>query len=655
MKIFYKNEKLQTHIKGLDKILFGGIQLQDVCYEGPTVPLKITICGERGSSKSLLGMQLLHGLTKSLRALNNPNGDWKLVAPIYITNSKYKNNLSDLLLDTLISQYTNRIIEEHIEDNTQWSNSEFCRAIFNFDDNELRAGFDPKTLDRYVAEGELVYSNRTNSLHLLSSDDSRDSLKNQIAIRKHHVIEKYKDLKAPFSTDFFPIEIYGKEFREPFTVKKLEDYEKIPCLLFDSHLQDTIMYEDASNVLILIRIIRDESMLDQINSDLIIRLRTFEHPANGYLMRQLSILKSVLQNTAQGWHQYKRVDYGFEVYPSTHLVLQRRRHMNKELLRSNLSMFSETFAQFQEHKNNKNGDDFARFKEYETKKVEYEQKRWEEHKEAGKHNECVSDILEDILTGPRTEPLVTAFIGERNTYKRYLTLGSTFNAACRGEHTLKILLEKDSSIMRRRVECPVMRYLHRDEIEQCETRNCKSCYDRIHFKEIRMGCISPAELIYYIQKQIELSRKDKSNEITRIIIDDLMKIDFCFPILKEDNQFLTTLTSVCKEEGVDLLILCDRNASLVHELRAQSDNVICTEYKDDTFNLYIEKYAGYKNPSHIFACQITEIGKLFYCGSNNNKNLLQLNNKYIKGLNVCSMRDYWVTCDTDKIIKYLRR
>lgn len=33
MKISYNNEKLSTYIKGLDKILFGGIQLQDVSCE----------------------------------------------------------------------------------------------------------------------------------------------------------------------------------------------------------------------------------------------------------------------------------------------------------------------------------------------------------------------------------------------------------------------------------------------------------------------------------------------------------------------------------------------------------------------------------------------------------------------------------------------
>lgn len=628
-----------------------------------TSPLKITICGERGASKSLLGMQLLHGLTKSLRALNTCDDEretWDLVAPIYITNFKYKYILSDLLLDTLISQYTNRIIEEHIEDSTKWIGSEFCESIFDINDiNDKRnhilrtTGINNHTLDRYIAEGELVYSNRTNGLHLLSAEDGGDSRKNLIATRKYHFIDDYKNLEKPLSNDFFPIDIYGKENNVSLYDKILNEKKKIPCLLFDSQFQDTSVYEDASNVLILIRIIRDETILDRINSDLIIRLRTFEHPVNGYLMRQLSILKSVLQNTAQGWHQYKRVDYGFEVYPSTHLVLQRRRHMNKELLRSHLSMFSETFAQFQEHKS-KNPDDFARFVEYEKNRAEYEQKRWEEHKEARKRNECVSDILKDILIERRNEPLVTAFIGERNTYKRYLTLGSTFNASCRGEHTLKILLEKDSSIMRRRVECPVMRYLHRDEIEKCEERNCRCCYERIHFKEIRMGCISPAELIYYIQKQIELSRKNKSNEITRIIIDDLMKIDFCFPILKEDKLFLTTLISVCKEEGVELLILCDRNASLARELCAQSDNVICTEYKDDTFKLYIEKYAGYKNPSHIFGCQIKDIDKLFYCESTGGKKMLQLNNKCIKGVSVFSMSDYWVSCDTDKIIKHMK-
>lgn len=692
MKITYQNEKLSTHIEGLDKILFGGVQLQNPEMESEGIsgsrPLRIIICGELGTSKSLLGIQLLHGLTKSLYALKDGanEGEWSLYTPIIAIKEKTEKNVSDMLLDMLISKSCNQIVEDNIVNPDKWKNGScFSSAIFNVninDNHEDKEIYSYRhspmyhNLDRYIAEGKIVYNNRTNALHLLyDSKLTNDVEKSLIAKRLYDDIAKYaQNIQTGdknLNREFFPISFYSEGNTFLHTYFQTNGEDKIPCLLiFDKNSDAFVKFNHRALVIIQIM---DEDILQSYDADLIIRLRNHTYKVNDYQCTQLSVIKSVMQTTARGWHQYKKQDYGFEVYPSTHLLLQRRRHMAKELLRTRFSILSETYAQYVYNASkyntaDLNGDGIFMLQDYEAKAEAREEEKWRDLVHSIGREECASSILREILIGKNStntyteghEGIVTAIIGEANTYKRFLTLGGTFSASCRGEHTLKILLDKEGDIMFRRIICPAMKFIRRDNNDCLSLYdNCKKCYGHIHFKEIRMGCISPDELFYYILKQIRLSRESKNSrqphEIKRIIIDDLMKLDFCFPILRNDSLFLTTLISICKEEGIDLFILCDKSAELAYELRFQADNVICTERTSKDILLYIEKYSGYNDPSRIFGCRIANIEELFYCDRNKESSGLFLNDKQISGLSISTMSDYWVSNDTEKIANTIKR
>lgn len=56
----YNGEKIKTGITGLDKLLFGGLCLQSPNPTEVDRPLTIAIYGDKGTSKALLAMQLLH-------------------------------------------------------------------------------------------------------------------------------------------------------------------------------------------------------------------------------------------------------------------------------------------------------------------------------------------------------------------------------------------------------------------------------------------------------------------------------------------------------------------------------------------------------------------------------------------------------------------
>lgn len=687
MKITYKNEKLSTGIYGLDKILFGGIQLQNwPVPSGPDEtmdfmnirPLTITICGEMGTSKSLLGMQLLHGLTKSLRALEKPDGRCTLRAPIYYSAEGTKENLSDMLLDMVISKCTNHIMEEHIQDSTEWSGCTFSSTVFEVEQKDNFYSLRCSELDRYIAEGKVIYNNRTNALHLMyGAGRGINEDENKIASRRHNDIARLSECMKgsclqhkELSKNFFDVSIYTSQ--DNFYINTAET-DKIPCLLIDNIKGHNCEIETLiPHSLVVIRIAENGKDMGRYKSDLVIRLRRYMYPSNGYQQNQLSIRRSVLQSTAQGWHLYKKMDYGFEVYPSSHLILQRRRHMGKEMLRTHYDILSETYAQYLEWavKNDpvfSEKNDSQLLQDFENRIEERKEKKWGELVDSIGREECASNILREILIGNGSfqmhdnTPNVTAIIGEANTYKRYLTLGSTFNACCYGEDTLKILLDKEGDIMFRRIVCPAMALLRKRGKENFE--RCLQCYRHIHFKEIRMGCISADELFYYIIKQIRLSKgkwierkkqEQPCHPIKRIIIDDLMKVDFSFPMLHDDTLFLTTLISICRNEGVELIILCDKSACSAHELRFQADNVICTERTSDDILLYIEKFSGYNDPSHIFGCRISKIGELFYCDDDDEHPVMSLNNKCITGISVSSMSDYWVSNDTNKFINAIK-
>ena len=120
MKIKYNNQKIKTEINGFDELLFGGLQLQNLIKEKENdnknkvkveSPLTIVIRGELGTSRALLAMQLLHGITKSLRGLeqSEQDGAIEIDDPVFYTDDKQKINVEDMLLDTVISKCVAKI------------------------------------------------------------------------------------------------------------------------------------------------------------------------------------------------------------------------------------------------------------------------------------------------------------------------------------------------------------------------------------------------------------------------------------------------------------------------------------------------------------------------------------------------------------------
>lgn len=83
-----------------------------------------------------------------------------------------------------------------------------------------------------------------------------------------------------------------------------------------------------------------------------------------------------------------------------------------------------------------------------------------------------------------------------------------------------------------------------------------------------------------LKQQINVLYFDGINQkkkVSRIVIDDLQKIDYSFLLLKDEHLFLTALVTLCRENDVELKILCDKKAGFIKELCSLADNVVCIE------------------------------------------------------------------------------
>lgn len=247
--------------------------------------------------------------------------------------------------------------------------------------------------------------------------------------------------------------------------------------------------------------------------------------------------------------------------------------------------------------------------------------------------------VKDLIYGFRGG--VTAIVGDANTYKRFFTFGCAFSSSVSKEHTLFLLLNKEDSMIRRRLACPA----RSKKDKECE--ECKNCYSFLHFMNISMGNITPDELIFFLRKQLEVGFKD-GKKVTRVIMDDLEIIDYCFPFLHKNQLFLSALAAVCREKNISLYILCDKHGELVKNLRAVADNTICME-RDNKGKLliYIDKFAGYNNtPSKIYCGKIDKVKDLFICYDTMNEkehltSSFSFNTKSIEDHSVTSMDGFW--------------
>ena len=674
--------KLPTGIRGLDKVLYGGIDvnvLKALHIGGnniPRTPLVIAIKGsEDDNDKSVLAMQMLYGIAQSVEKIKadyqHINNGWN--QPVMYSTYYQTHKLDDMFLDYFISSSLQEILRKKAskDANVNLSSNIFTNLLFD-SSNILCQGISTNanipytavanTTDAMIGDGIIYYNRRTNSLHVKADLTADDNKYNQVYLRQFDSINEYSQMYSNKQQDALFYKYTGLHFL-PFAMIGDLTYSQLTTSIANPKeliAVDLSAYKDLAvtkingllNLLhcakIVILVVDSTAEIPENRVNMMIELsQKVDHK---FVLKYLQITKSDSQDFAPGLHQYKKRDYGIEVYPRKELYLYERRYLQRALVYTHADALTETYQQYMKLQKYYIDTPTTTYEDYEADIASEENKpfyaiypkNYMEQMSIDLLNRVFIPInpLRNLLHKSKNETefieneymygnagFVTAVIGKANTYKRFLTFGGIFGSACAEDHTLIIMMNKEEMVTRRRLACPAR--------PLCGDRDkaCRSCYHYIHFMNICMGNITPEEFLYYLERQIEVTYDgDQKKHIRRIVIDDLQILDFCFPRLN-DGLFLAALAELCREHDIILYILCDISGKMLPPLRALADNVIITQKdkKDGHPLIFVEKFAGYTNtPSKMYCGKVKNVNKLFRCVEKEGINSFELQTNIVE-------------------------
>lgn len=340
--------------------------------------------------------------------------------------------------------------------------------------------------------------------------------------------------------------------------------------VIDTMTFQTLHFEDLLRRMATVSIIVLEGQNETaLSGDIVIETRKRESEEDEYSYMELQIAKSVFQPTILGWHQYKKRDYGIEIFPSIHLLLTKRDYLVRRSQTRHAHILSESYEQYLEFRDFQ--DNYISTKRYSDNINEILSKKYLEYNkdieerqrtlldEIYYYKEPLSEggsdkainLFKRILFGEDEKYFMchehgwtdhfysTAIVGNPNSYKRLLAVSAAFKAASKEEHTLFVLFDKDEVDMRKHLKCPVL--TRKRESGECMSisKECYECHQYLHFFPIRMGCISAEEFFSSLDKYIRLYTEGNKmpKKKFHIVIDDLQRIVYGFPFLKQTSLF----------------------------------------------------------------------------------------------------------------------
>lgn len=636
-------QRIPTQIYGLDKLLYGGL---DIIKR----PFTIVIRGGAGSESTLFGLQLLYGIALSLNEDERETPFVKPVKPCFVTSCHRKEDIETLMIDTFLSSciylMTKKIIEK------SYCESDLSKLTKYFFDTSTIININTipdcslnipvqeieDNPDQLIADGVMYYNNRTRALHYRTADRIAD-LSNMVYKRSHFSINEYVD-SEPDINQFLYRSLHTQLIKTDLLT--LDEMNQIvaPVLMaveidntkgfsFDEMREKITQLKRMADISILI--VDEDTKIPANDSDILIDL--YNKTRDGYVLHYLNMTHNSHQYSVLGEHQYKRRDFGIELFPSIHTYFKKKKNYHRSLLYTQSNIIDDTFPQYLSRNAKLHLD--SSYEDFISNKDKFTDGMMNELHPSNNIKLISYDILKKIfLTGEKEackqnesiyrveKGLVTAIIGSGNTFKRYLTIGSAFSSAANNEDTLIVVLNKEKHLIQKRMACPA-RMRHNSY-----KPHCVNCYRHFHLMSIYPEHITRDEFVYMLHQRIKLAfDKNTGRYIKRIIIDDLQTLDYSFPFLNGDGDFLSAIMNICREHDISLYILCDKDAKSRDTLKALADNVVCTEKTEEGLPIiYVERCSGYYNPPSKMYCGVVDkIEELFEC---NEKYCANAENKF---------------------------
>lgn len=305
--------------------------------------------------------------------------------------------------------------------------------------------------------------------------------------------------KAPKTSPF----IHEVAVIDGFSHIDTETLKKLPY----NHLHSQLRRYARVSILVF-----DDRKDVDIDCDICIELKKSCDNAEEYTYHELQISKCMFQTYAFGWHQYKLRDEGVVIFPSIHLLLQKRHYLPNRVHELGSSILENTYEQYLEsklHNDTVNGKlkdirpgqmrDYANefyFEDYQDSQEDVieDTLRWmtkeyiptgtledqvnESRTEAsGAHNpqSSYNRLFSSAMFGfiePKNESdqinrdddchiigvtnhyPATAVVGNPNSFKRKFILGHALHWAQKHEHVLFVLFDKNEEDLRKNMICP---------------------------------------------------------------------------------------------------------------------------------------------------------------------------------------------------------
>ena len=595
------SEIIKTGVKGLDIILNGGI-----VFEKDVV---IVLRGGRGIFKTLTGMQMMLGIQDSFFEKYKQNNQTKKDFPIHF----FSLNKSD---ETLNKMFGGIVVSSEVEN---------IKKKSDYSANQLKlyvdgvSGYDEFETD--IRRQILAFDSNLGKFHK-ENDNRIITIKNDIRKDYNLKLKGFEDMDSQMnylSSDL-------KDFSGMMNaIEKLpsKENQKQACIVVDGLSRmteeelkrlplESFVKELRNRSRVSILILNDKETLRNLDADIIIDMRRAFDSVHNYTYHELSVVKNVKGQFAFGWHKYKPMNGLVYVYPSIHKLLSQSHSVDNTFIRAI----------------NTNARYVPSIEGREDAAPEFP-------KEKSVNNEEKIDVLQRLISPQNAvNGHVTSIIGNHNTFKRFLVSVSILNSIL-SEHEVFVLLLNE----KRKGMIELIDKIRNDA--GISVDKAKQAYEHLFFWEVRMGCISPEELISFVMEYIDL-QKEKPVDI---FVIDLGTIEQCFPMISNESLFVPTLATLCREKCVNLHLVCNKHFSQRSVVCTVADNLICTQRdpQDEIskFTMLLEKNDfGPCYNSKVFQLDVKQIykdDKLFNVSEDPNGMVVF----DVDTPEIPTMKDYW--------------